>query len=199
MQKPFDQKFHFRRLGKTTFFALQRGENINLIVHQWHTALIKLRQKYDRGSAKRNWLEGLTAKPGCCSLLFSQFVCWLERKQIPLLPRFLAFLWWFFTNFDIFPEHKIGKEGKDNECSSTFANVIVVPIVEISDYAKQIAYQRLQELDIPCWRTRDGNIWVEVKDVNIAILVHQTIQQSTAKTPELVQMLHNCWNQDIAS
>ncbi|MGV2827797.1 hypothetical protein [Myxosarcina sp. GI1(2024)] len=64
----------------------------------------------------------MSAKPGCCSLLFSQFVCWLERKQIPLLPRSLAFLWWFATNLDIFPEHKIGK---DNECSSTFANVII--------------------------------------------------------------------------
>lgn len=196
MQQPFDQKFRFQQLGKTTFFAPQKEKSVNLIVHQWHTALIKLRQKYDRGSAKRNWLEGLSAKPGCCGLLFSQFVCWLERKQIPLLPRSLAFLWWIFTNLDIFPEHKIGK---DNECSSTFANVIVVPIVEIPDYAKQIAYQRLQELDLPCWRTRDGHVWVEIKDVNIAILVHQTIKQSTAKTPELVQMLHNCWNQDLAS
>ena len=196
MQQPFNQKFYLQRLGKTTLFAPKKGKGINLIVQQWRTSVIKLRQKYDRGSAKRNWLEGLSAKPGYCSLLFSQFVCWLERKQIPLLPRLLAFSWWFFTNFDIFPEHRIGKE---NEYSSTFANVIVVPIVEIPDYAKRIAYQRLQELDIPCWRTRDGNVWVEVRDVNVALLVHQAIQQSTAKTPELVQMLHNCWNQDLAS
>lgn len=196
MQQPLEQKFYLQRLGKTIFFAPKNGQGLNLIVHRWHTALTKLRQKYDRGSAKRNWLEGLSAKPGCCGLLFSQFVCWLERKQIPLLPRSLAFLWWFFTNFDIFPEHKIGK---DNEYSSTFANIIVVPIVEIPDYAKQIAFQRLQKLAIPCWRTRDGNVWVEIKDTNAALVVHQTIKQSTAKTPELVRLLHNCWNQDIAS
>lgn len=195
MQQPFDQKFCLQQLGKSTFFTPKQGnKNFNPIAHQWHTSVIKLHQKCDRGVAKRNWLEGLSAKPGCCSLIFSQFVCWLERKQIPLLPRFLAFFWWFFTNLDIFPEHKIGKE---NEYSSTFANVIVVPIVAIPDYAKQIAYQRLQELAIPCWRTRDGDVWVEIKDVNVAILVHQTIKQSTTKNSELVQILYNCWNQDI--
>lgn len=198
MQQPFDQKFYLQRLRKTAFFAPQEGKGINLIVHQWRTSVIKLRQKYDRGSAKLNWLEGLSTKPGCCGLLFSQFVCWLERKQIPLLPCALAFFWWFFTNLDIFPEHKIGKE-KENEYSSTFADIIVVPIVEVTDYAKQIAYRHLQELAIPCWRTGDGNVWVEIKDVNVAILVHQTIKQSTAKKPELVQMLYNCWNKDLDS
>lgn len=196
MQQPFDQKFYLQRLGETTFFAPHQGKGLNLILHQWHTSLIKLHQKCDCGSAKRNWLEGLSAKPGCCGLLFSQFVYWLEQKKIPLLPRSLAFLWWFFTNLDIFPEHRIGK---DNEYSSTFANIIIVPIVEIPNYAKQIVYQRLQESAIPCWRTRDGNVWVEIKDVNVAILVHKTIKQSTVKSSELVQMLDNCWNQDLDS
>ncbi|MBE9046824.1 hypothetical protein IQ255_20825 [Pleurocapsales cyanobacterium LEGE 10410] len=195
MQQPFEQKFYFQRLGKTTFLAPQRGKGVNLIVHQWHTSLLKLRQKCDRGPAKRNWLEGLSANPGYCGLLFSQLVYWLEQKKVPWLPRLLAFFWWFFTNLDLFPEHKIGN--RLDEYSSTFANVIVVPIVEIPDYAKQIAYQRLQELAIPCWRTRDGNVWVEIKDANVAILVHRTIKQSTAKTPELVEMLDNCWNQNL--
>ena len=88
---------------------------------------------------------------------------------------------------DIYPEHKIGK--RDNECSSTFNNVIVVPIVDVSDFAKPIIYQRLLELAIPCWRTLDGNVWVEIRDVHVAVLVHNTIKQSVAKPQELVELL----------
>lgn len=178
MQQPFDQKFDLQQLGKSTFLSPKQGEKFNPIVHQWHTSLDKLHQKCDRGRVKRNWLEGLSINPGLHGLFFFQLVYWLEQKKIPLLPRLLAFCWWFFTNLEIYPERMIGK--RDSECSSTFDNIIVVPIVDVPSSTKPKIYQRLQELAIPCWRTRDGNIWVEVNNVNIAILVHRTIKQSVA-------------------
>ena len=198
MQQPFDQKFCLQQLGRSTFFAPKQGnKNFNPIVHQWHTSLTKLHQKCDRGRAKRNWLEGLTPEPGYHGLLFSQLVYWLEQRKIPLLPRLLAFLWWFFTSLDIYPERAIGK--RDNECSSTLGNVIVVPIVDVPSHTKPKIYQRLQEFAIPCWRTRDGNVWVEISDVNIAVLVYQTIKQSVAQPQELVDLLQNCWEKDLNS
>ena len=195
MQQPFEHKFYLQQFGRTTFLTPQQKEQrFNPIVHQWQTSLAKLHQKCDRGRAKRNWLEGLTAKPGSYGLLWSNFVYWLESKKIPLLPRLLAFLWWFGTNLEIYPERKIGK--KDHECSSTFDNVIVVPIVDIPDWGKPKIYHRLQELAIPCWRTRDGNIWVEISDVNAAVLIHKTIKQAVTQRQELVELLQNCWQQD---
>ena len=197
MQQPFDQKFSLQQLGKSTFLApQQKNPKFNPIAHQWQTSLTKLYQKGDRGRAKRNWLEGLTKEPGYCGLLFSHFVYWLEQRKIPLLPRLLAFCWWLFTNLEIYPERTIGK--RDNECSSTFNNFIVVPIVDVPRHAKPAIYQRLQELAIPCWRTRDGNIWVEISNVNIAVLVHRTIKQSVAQPQELVELLQNCWDKDIS-
>ena len=195
MQQPFDHKFCLQQLGRTTFLTPQQEEQkFNPIIHQWQTSLEKLHQKCDRGRTKRNWLEGLTAEPGYYGLLLSNFIYWLEQKKIPLLPRLLAFSWWFCTNLEIYPERKIGK--KDNECSSTFNNVIVVPIVDVPDWAKPKIYQRLQELAIPCWRTRDGNIWVEIGDVNNAVLINRTIKQSVAQRQELVELLQNCWQKD---
>ncbi len=152
----------------------------------------KLYQKCDRGRIKRNWLEGLSPKPGFYSLCFFQLVYWLEQKKIPLVARFLSFWWWFFTSLDIYPERRIGK--KDSECSSTFGNFIVTPIVDLRERAKPEILQRLQELAIPCWRTRDGNIWVEIRDVDVAVLVHNTIKQSTAKHQEMVELLQHCWD-----
>ncbi len=193
MQQPFDQKFCLQQLGKSTFLSpKQRYKGLNPIVHQWHISLSKLRQKCDRGRVKRNWLEGLTIDPGYHGLLFSHFVYWLERKKIPLLPSLLAFFWWFFTNLEIYPERKIGKN--DHECSSTFNNIIVVPIVNVPDRAKPIICQSLQESGIPCWRTRDGNIWVEIRDVNVAVIVHGAIKQVTARPQELVELLQHCWD-----
>ena len=165
MQQPFEQKYSF---------------------------LNKLYQKCDRGRVKRNWLEGLSPKPGFYSLCFFQLVYWLEQRKIPLLARLLAFWWWFFTSLDIYPERSIGKQ--DHECSSTFGNFIVTPIVNVADNAKPKILQHLRALAIPCWRTRDGNIWVEIRDVNVAVIVHNTIKQSTAKHQELVELLQQCWD-----
>ena len=165
MQQPFDQKLSF---------------------------LNKLYQKCDRGRVKRNWLEGLSIKPGFYSLCFFQLVYWLEQRKIPFLASLLASFWWLFTNLDIYPEHSIGKQ--DGECRSIFGNFIVTPIVNIPDRAKPEIMQHLQALAIPCWRTRDGNIWVEVRDVNVAVLVYNAIEQSTAKHQELVELLQHCWD-----
>lgn len=198
MQQPFNQKFCLQQIGTSTFFSPKQGnKKLNPIVHQWHTSLDKLHQKCDRGRVKRHWLEGLSANPGYLGLLFSHFIYWLERKKIPLLPSLLAFLWWFFTNLEIYPERTIGE--RNREYSSTSNNLIVVPIVDVPCHAKQEIYQRLQELAIPCWRTRDGNIWVEISDVNIAVIVHGMVKKSVAKPQELVELLQNCWNKDVNS
>ncbi len=198
MQQPFDEKFCLQKLGTSVFLSpKQRNVKFNAIVHQWHTSLtkFKLQQKCDRQPVKRNWLGGLSANTSYHSLLFSQLVYWLEQKKIPFLPRLLAFFWWFLTNLEIYPEHTIGK--RDSECSSNFGNMIVVPIVDVPRKAKPEIFQHLQELAIPCWRTHDGKIWVEIRNVNIAVLVHSTIQQATAKPQELVELLQNCWDKDL--
>jgi len=195
MQQPFDQKFILQQVGTSTFLSPQQGEKFKPIVHQWHTSLAKLRQKCDRGRVKRNWLEGLSIDPGLRGLLFFQLVYWLEQKKIPLLPSLLAFCWWSFTSLEIYPERAISK--KHSECSSAFDNIIVVPIVDVPSNVKPRIYQRLQELAIPCWRTRDGNIWVEISNVNIAVIVHRTIQQSVAQPQEIVELLQNCWNKNL--
>ncbi len=180
MQQPFDQKFSLQPVGLSSFLSPKHWrQKFRHLLSQWQTLTDKLYQKCDRGRIKRNWLEGLSPKPGFYSLCFFQLVYWLEQKKIPLLARFLAFCWWLFTSLDIYPEHSIGK--KDHECSSTFGNFIITPIVDIPDLAKPEIFRRLQALAIPCWRTRDGNIWVEIRDVNVAVLVHNTIKQSTAK------------------
>lgn len=198
MQQHSNQEFCLQQLGRSTFFSSkQSNKRFNLFVHQWHRLFRKLYQKCDRGRAKRNWLEGLSKNPGFHGLLFSQLVYWLEQKKIPLLPRLLAFFWWFFTDLELYPEYAIGK--RDGECSSTFANVIIVPIVDVPRNAKPKIYQRLRELAIPCWRTRDGNIWVEISSVDIALLVHSIVQQSIPKPQELVELLQNCWNKDVDS
>ena len=124
--------------------------------------------------------------------LLSQLVYWVEQRKIPFLANLLASFWWLFTNLDIYPEHSIGKQ--DGECRSIFGNFIVTPIVNIPDRAKPEIMQHLQALAIPCWRTRDGNIWVEVRDVNVAVLVYNAIEQSTAKHQELVELLQHCWD-----
>ncbi|MGB5631759.1 MAG: Asr1405/Asl0597 family protein [Waterburya sp.] len=197
MQQSLNQKFCLQKLGRYTFFSpIQGNRTLNPILHQWQTLLTKLHQKCDRGRAKRNWLEGLSANPGFHGLFFFQVVYWLEQKKILLLPRLLAFCWWFFTSLDFYPERTIGKQ--DHECNSTFSNIIVVPVVDVPSNAKPIIYQRLQDLAIPCWRTRDGNIWVEISNVNIAVLVHSTIKQSTVKPQATMELLQNCWNKDIS-
>ena len=127
---------------------------------------------------------------------FNLSIGWNARKFL-CCHVFLAFVWWFFTNLEIYPERAIGK--KYSECSSAFDNIIVVPIVDVPSNAKLIIYQRLQELAIPCWRTRDGNIWVEISNVNIAVIVHRTIKQSVAQPQEIVKLLQNCWNKNSNS
>ena len=180
MQQHFDQKFSLRQIGSFSFlWSKHQSKKFSHLRHQCQTLIDKIYQKCDRGRVKRNWLEGLSPKPGFCSLCFFQLVYWLEQRKIPVVARFLAFWWWLFTNLDIYPERSIGK--KDHECSSTFGNFIVVPIVDIPDLAKPEILRHLQASAVPCWRTRDDNIWVEIRDVNVAVLVHNTIKQSTAK------------------
>ena len=200
MQQPFEQKFTLQQLGTSTFLSPKQGKEFNPfnpIVHQWRTSLNKLHQKCDRGRAKRNWIEGLTIDPGFHGLLFFQLVYWLEQKKIPFLPHLLAFGWCLATNLEIYPERMIGR--RDSECSSTFDNIIVAPIVDVPRSAKSEIYQHLQELSIPCWRTRDGNIWVEISNVNIAVLVHRAIEQATAKSQLTESLLQNCWNKNSNS
>ncbi|MEL7011046.1 MAG: hypothetical protein AAFY50_24160 [Cyanobacteria bacterium J06648_1] len=70
MRQPFDHKFSLQQIEKSTFFYAKQGQELNPIVHQWHTLITKLHQKCDRGRVKRNWLEGLSPKPGFYSLCF---------------------------------------------------------------------------------------------------------------------------------
>ncbi|MEO0834606.1 MAG: Asr1405/Asl0597 family protein [Cyanobacteria bacterium J06642_3] len=192
MQQPFDQKLSWQKLGSSSSSPRHKSKKLSHLVYQWQSYIDELYQKCDRGRVKRNWLEGLSPKPGFYSLCLFQAVYWLEQRKIPFLARILAACWWFFTSLDIYPERSIGK--RDNECSSTFGNFIVTPIVDVPDLAKPEILRRLQASAVPCWRTRDGNIWVEIRDVNVAVLVHNTIKQSTAKSQKLVELLQQCWD-----
>jgi hypothetical protein len=55
------------------------------------------------------------------------------------------------------------------------------------------AYQRLQELQIPCHCSTAGYLEVEVNTPLAAIQVKSVIQQLTASRAELINWLNRCW------
>lgn len=63
----------------------------------------------DRDPAAHHWLEILCCYPGLHALVIHRFTHWLHHRQIPLLPRLLAYCARFITGIDIHPAASIGK------------------------------------------------------------------------------------------
>ena len=86
------------------------------VVHQWQQVtevLQGLKADFqaiaDRDPAAHNWLEILCCYPGLHALVIHRFTHWLHHRQIPLLPRFIAYCARFITGIDIHPAATIGK------------------------------------------------------------------------------------------
>jgi serine O-acetyltransferase len=63
----------------------------------------------DRDPAAHHWLEILCCYPGLHALVIHRFAHWLHHRQIPLLPRLIAYCARFITGIDIHPAATIGK------------------------------------------------------------------------------------------
>jgi len=63
----------------------------------------------ERDPAARHWLEILCCYPGLHALTIHRFTHWLHYRQIPLLPRLIAYCARFITGIDIHPAATIGK------------------------------------------------------------------------------------------
>ncbi|PZU99824.1 MAG: serine O-acetyltransferase [Pseudanabaena sp.] len=86
------------------------------VVHQWQQVtevLQVLKADFqaiaDRDPAAHHWLEILCCYPGLHALVIHRFTHWLHHRQIPLLPRLLAYCARFITGIDIHPAASIGK------------------------------------------------------------------------------------------
>jgi hypothetical protein len=66
-------------------------------------------------------------------------------------------------------------------------------VVNISRCDRWQAYQRLQEFNIPCHCSEDGQLRVEIANTTAAFLVRSVIQRLTASRLELVDWLEQCW------
>jgi hypothetical protein len=54
-------------------------------------------------------------------------------------------------------------------------------------------YQRLQELDIPCWCETNQPLKVEISNVTTAIQLWSVIRQFTISRQEMIYTLEDCW------
>ena len=65
--------------------------------------------------------------------------------------------------------------------------------LEVNRSDRSLLYQRLQTLEISCWRLDDGSLWVEVNHAIEAVLVRSVVQQIMTERRELVGWLERCW------
>lgn len=66
-------------------------------------------------------------------------------------------------------------------------------IVEINWAARWQLYQRLQELDIPCWCATQQPLMARISNTTAAIQVWSASRQLTASRQDLVCWLERCW------
>ena len=64
---------------------------------------------FERDPAARNWLEVLICYPGLHAIWFHRLSHWLNKRGIPLIPRFMSHLARFLTGIEIHPGAQIGK------------------------------------------------------------------------------------------
>lgn len=68
-------------------------------------------------------------------------------------------------------------------------------IVEIDWAERWQVYQRLQELDIPCWCQTNQPLTVQLEDVSTAVQFWGVMRRFTASRQELIWLLETCWQQ----
>ncbi|MGA7936094.1 MAG: Asr1405/Asl0597 family protein [Kovacikia sp.] len=66
-------------------------------------------------------------------------------------------------------------------------------VLMISRCDRWQAYQRFQELEIPCHCSAEGYLKVEVNTPLAALQVKSVVQQLTASRAELTDWLERCW------
>ena len=67
-------------------------------------------------------------------------------------------------------------------------------ILEVSWSDRWQVYQRLQELDIPCWCQIDRPLRVQINTAIAAVQVHSVLRQLNAPRQDLVRWLGHCWH-----
>jgi|GEM_PF-547748 hypothetical protein len=85
--------------------------------------------------------------------------------------------------------------------------VIVLKSFEIEVQTKQTVkvdwadrwqvYQRLQELDVPCWCETNQPLTVEICNVLCAVQLWSVMRQSTATRQEQISTLKRCWRKRV--
>lgn len=71
-------------------------------------------------------------------------------------------------------------------------------IVEVSWADRWLVYQRLQELDIPCWCETNQPLTVEISNVTVAVQLWSVMRQFTAGRQDLIWTLKQCLRQNHA-
>ena len=66
-------------------------------------------------------------------------------------------------------------------------------IVEVKWADRWQVYQRLQELEIPCWCDAGQPLKVEIADLTTAVQLSSVLRQFTASRQDLVWWLKQCW------
>ncbi|NJK63184.1 MAG: hypothetical protein HC921_11350 [Synechococcaceae cyanobacterium SM2_3_1] len=74
-------------------------------------------------------------------------------------------------------------------CKPDTAEVIDVPIAD-----RWRIYYRLQELQLACGCTTEGQLWVEIHTTQEAILVRSTVSAYLSSRQNLVVWLQRCWS-----
>ncbi|KGF73420.1 hypothetical protein DO97_20295 [Neosynechococcus sphagnicola sy1] len=77
--------------------------------------------------------------------------------------------------------------------NSSSLNSQIGQVVSIPRCDRWQAYQRLQELSIPCCCTEDGSLRVSIESPGGALQLWSVVQQLTASRPKLVYYLEQCW------
>ncbi len=66
-------------------------------------------------------------------------------------------------------------------------------VVEVNWSDRWQVYQRLQELDIPCWCETNQPLTIQIENAYTAIQVWSVIRQFTASRQVLIWALEGCW------
>ncbi len=68
-----------------------------------------------------------------------------------------------------------------------------ISVATISRCDRWQAYQRLQELDVPCHCAASGGLEVEVYSVLTILQLRSVVRQLTSSRQELIDWLEHCW------
>ncbi|MBD2354113.1 hypothetical protein H6G41_05660 [Tolypothrix sp. FACHB-123] len=66
-------------------------------------------------------------------------------------------------------------------------------VLEVNWVDRWQVYQRLQELDIPCWCEPNQPLKVEISNSLAAVQLWSLMRQFTLKRQDLVWSLEKCW------